>query len=78
MIPVPDQTTRMLIPNCWKSHVAALIFLEVATNCSHGEKLLLPYCGRETRTAVFGLSENVRFRPACSATETSQKIKICW
>ena len=29
------------------------------------------YMGHEGRKSVFGVSEEVRFKPACSATETS-------
>ena len=36
----------------------------------------LAYMGRNTRKPVFGVSEEVRFKPACSATETSQNIEI--
>ena len=31
--------------------------------------------GRDARNPVFGVSDKVRFKPACSATETSKKIK---
>ena len=31
--------------------------------------------GRDARKPVFGISDKVRFKPACSATETSQKVE---
>ena len=32
--------------------------------------------GRDARKHVFGVSDKVRFKPACSATETSYKILL--
>ena len=32
--------------------------------------------GRSAKNPVFGVSDKVRFKPACSATETSFKIEI--
>ena len=32
--------------------------------------------GLDARKPVFGVSEKVRFKPACSATETSKKLEI--
>ena len=32
--------------------------------------------GLVARKPVFGVSDKVRFKPACSATETSQKVEI--
>ena len=37
--------------------------------------LLLPYV-KGPRKPVFGVSEEVRFKPTCSAIETRQKIEI--
>ena len=32
--------------------------------------------GSDTRKSVFRVSDKVRFKPACSATETSKRIEI--
>ena len=35
------------------------------------------YMGRDVKKSVLGVSDEVRFKPACSATETSKKI-VCF
>ena len=35
-----------------------------------------PYMGLVARKPVFGVSDKVRFKPVCLATETSKKIEI--
>ena len=65
-----DQTAG--IPHCWKSHVTAHLCLSLK---QIGQLLAFVISnadmGLAARKPVLGVSHEVKFKPACSATETS-------
>ena len=68
-------STLVKMPHCWKSHVVSQMSL-YATG-SRADVKLFHYLlckstyGPRHEKPVFGVSDKVRFKPVCSATETS-------